>query len=228
MRRSPAVWIVLFMLTGTTALAQTTRPETSVKAATAGENSSKGLLAGPTVDEIALRETDSRFGGPGRARDQVTVPIRQWLALLRTLELNDEQDVEVRRLVQTYRSAARDYQRTHSGRSRQLQAQAREARSVGRDVQPKVRRELVKLRSLAPKPAKTQERIWALLTESQQASMRNELSEIRERIIQRRAARKRTDAMSPAELDDRAQRRNASPTARQSHQDDSGEVKDER
>lgn len=205
------------MLTGTIAMAQTTRPDTSVKEGVAAqETPSTDLLAGPKVDQAAARETDSRFGGPGRARSQVAVPIRQWFVLLRKLDLNDEQAVEVRRIVQTFQNAARDYQQSDGERSRKLQTQARQARRTRRDVPSEVRRELAKLRSLAPKPAEYQEQIWALLTESQQASMRDELSEIRERILQHRAGQQRSNAMPGPGMSDRAQRRIAFLRARQS------------
>lgn len=229
MRRSPVVWIVIFVFSGTTALAQTTRPETPAKEGAAADQASpKEFLAGPTVDQAAARETDLRFGGPGRARNQVTVPVRQWFALLKKLELNDEQAVEVQRIVQTFQNASRDYQQSYGERSRKLQTQAREARRARRDVPSGVRRELAKLRSLAPEPTEYQKQIWALLAESQQASMRDELSEIRERILQRRNAQQRSDAMLPPSMGDRAQRRIAFLRARQSRKDNSGEAKDER
>ncbi len=229
MKHSPAVWIALFMLTGTTALAQTTRPDTSVKERAAAEgSSSKDLLAGPKVDDAAAGDTDSRFGGPRRARSRITVPIRQWFGLLTELDLDEDQALEVRRIVQSFQKAARAHQQANGRRLRELQGEVREARSAGQAVPAEVRRELEKLRSLAPKPAAYQVKIWRLLTESQQQTMRARVAQIRQRIAERRAAQSTSDGRPQTGLDDRARRRIAFLRAHRLRRDKSDEAKDER
>ncbi len=233
-----AVWIVLLALNGSAALAQTTQPARSAKEGAAEQTSSKDLLAGPKVDDEAARETDPQFGGAGRDRARVLVPPRQWFGLLRKLDVDEDQVPEVRRLVQSFQEAARAYQQTNGQRLRELQGQVREARGAGRDVPVEVRRELGKLRSLAPKPAAYQAKIWSLLTDTQQETMRAGLAQIRQRIAERRAAqrstdapamgsdrRPRSDAMSPMDLDDRAQRRLRFLRSRRSPQISPGIVK---
>jgi len=235
-----AVWIVLLALNGSAALAQTTQPAGSAKEGAVEQTSSKDLLAGPKVDDDAARETVPQFGGAGRDRDRNSAPPRQWFGLLRTLDLDEDQVPEVRRLVQSYQKAARAHQQANGPRLRELQGQVREARGAGRDVPAEVRRELGKLRSLAPKPAAYQAKIWSLLTETQQETMRAGLAQIRQRIAEsRRAGTERStdapamgsdrpppsDAMSPTDIDDRAQRRLRFLRSRQSPQISPGLVK---
>jgi len=238
MRRYLAVWIVLLALNGSAALAQTTQPARSAKEGTAEQTPSKDLLAGPKVDDDAARETDPQFGGAGRDRARISVPPRQWFGLLRTLDLDEDQAPEVRRLVQSFQKAARAHQQANGQRLRELQGQLREARGAGRDVPVGVRRELGKLRSLAPKPAAYQAKIWSLLTETQQETMRAGLAQIRQRIAERRAAQRSTDtpamsrdrrpgsdAMSPTDIDDRGQRRLRFLRSRQSPPGRPGDAK---
>ncbi len=233
------VWIVLLALNGSVSLAQTTQPARSAKEGVVQQSSSKDLLAGPKVDDDAARETDPQFGGAGRDRARVSVPPRQWFGLLRKLDLDEDQALEVRRLVQSFQKAARAHQQANGQRLRELQGQVREARGAGRDVPVGVPRELGKLRSLAPKPATYQAKIWSLLTETQQETMRAGLAQIRQRIAERRAAqlgtdtpamssdrRPRSDAMSQTDLDDRARRRLAFLRARQSPPGRPGDAKD--
>ena len=233
-----AVCIVLLAHSGATTLAQTTQPA-AAKEGAAAQTSSKDLLAGPKVDDEAARETDPQFGGAGRDRAGVSAPPRQWFGLLRKLDLDEDTALEVRRLVQSFRKAARAHQQTNGQRLRELQGQVREARGAGRDVPVEVRRELRKLRSLAPNPAAYQAKIWSVLTESQQETMRAGLAQIRQRIAERRAAERnpdapamsrdrppRSDAMSPTDLDDRAQRRLRFLRSRQSPPDRLGDARD--
>ena len=167
----------------------------------------------------------------GRDRDRISVPPRQWFGLLRTLDLDEDKALEVRRLVQSFQKAIRAHQQANGQRLRELQGQVREARGAGRDLPVEVRRELGKLRALAPKPAAYQAKIWSLLTDTQQETMRAGSAQIRQRIAERRAAEQstdapamssdrqlRSDAMSQTDLDDRARRCLAFLRARQSPQ----------
>ena len=233
-----AIWIVLLALNGSAALAQTTQPAGSAKEGVAEQTSSKDLLAGPKVDDDAARETDLRFGGAGRDRDRISAPPRRWFELLRKLDVDEDQVPEVRRLVQSFQKASRAHQQANGQRLRALQGQAREARDAGRDVPAEVRRELRRLRSLAPKPAAYQAKIWSLLTETQQETMRAGLARIRQRIAEGQAKERstdapamssdrppRSDAMSPTDIDDRAQRRLRFLRSRQSPQISPGVAK---
>jgi len=240
MMHCQAVWIVLLALNGSAALAQTTQPARPAKEGAAEQTPSKDLLAGPKVDDEAARETDPQFGGAGRDRARISASPWQWFGLLRTLDLDEDQVPEVRRLVQSFQKAARAHQQANGQRLRELQGQVRAARGAGRDVPAEVRRELGKLHSLAPKPAAYQAKIWSVLTETQQETMRAGLAQIRQGIAEpRRAGTEpspdapamssdrppRSDAMSHTDLDDRAQRRLRFLRSRQSPQISLGIVK---
>ena len=195
-------------LSSSIAMAQTTQPQTPANEGTAGEQSPpSGFLAGPTVDDADARETDSGFVGAGPNRNRLSVPAWQWFALVRKLDLDEDQAVEIRKLVQSYQKAAREHQQANGQRLRDLQGQVSEIRGAGRDVPIETRRELGQLRSLAPGPATSQAKIWSLLNETQQRTMRTELAQIRQGIHQRRAAQSTSDARPRTDLGDRAQRR---------------------
>ncbi len=234
--------VVAAGLSSSIASAQTTRPQTSANEGMAGGQSPpSGFLAGPTVDDADTREADSRFGGAGPNRTRLSVPARQWFAQLRELNLDEDQAVEVRRLVQSFQKEAREHQQVNGQRLRVLQGQVRQLRSTGRDVPLEMRRELGQLRSLAPKPAAYQVKIWSVLTETQQETMRAGLAQIRQRIAESRRAgterstdapamgsdrQPRSDAKSPTDLDDRAQRRLRFLRSRQSPPDRPGDARD--
>ena len=171
-------------------------PLFSIHEAEAHETSSKELLAGPKVDEAASSETNARFGGPGRGRGRVTVPIRQWFAELPKLDLSESQVVPIREIVKTFQQTAQKHQRTNGPRLRQLQREVQKARLEEGDVSPKIRRELGELRAKAPKPTEAQLRIWKLLSQPQQEQMRHSLAELRNRIAAERLARRREVAMN--------------------------------
>lgn len=232
MTRRMVFLVVAAGLSSSIVTAQTTRPQTSANEGMAsGQSPPSGFLAGPTVGDADTREADSRFGGAGANRNRLSVPARQWFAQLRELNLNEDQAVEVRRLVQSFQNEARKYQQANGQRLRVLQGQVRQLRGSGRDVPVEMRRELGQLRSLAPRPATYQAKIWSLLNETQQRTMRTELAQIRQRIAERRAAERstdepamsrdrspRSDAMSQTDLDDRAHRRLRFLRSRQSPQ----------
>ncbi len=214
-----AYLVVAAGLSTSIATAQTSRPQTSANEGTAGEQSPpSGFLAGPTIEDVDTSDVDSRFGGGGPRRNRVSVPVRQWFALLRKLDLDEDQAAEVRELVQSFQKTAREHQQANGQRLRDLQGQANEIRGAGGDVPTEMRRELGQLRSLAPKPATYQEKIWHLLTETQQRTMHSELAQTRQRIRQRRAAQSMSDARPETVVDDRAQRRLRFLRSRQSPQ----------
>ncbi len=218
--------VVAAGLSSSIVTAQTTRPQTSANEGKIGEQSPpSGFLAGPTVQAADTGDVDSRFGGGGPRRNRVSVPVRQWFALLRKLDLDEDQAAEIRELVQSFQKAAREHQQANGQRLRDLQGQASEIRGAGRDVPPEMRRELGQLRSLAPKPATYQEKIWSLLTETQQQTMHTELAQTRQRIRQRRATQSMSDARTQTDRDDRAQRRLRFLRSRQSPQIGPGDPK---
>lgn len=211
--------VVAVGLSSSIATAQTSRPQTSANDAKIAEQSPpSGFLAGPTIEDTETQDVDSRFGGGGPRRNRVSVPVRKWFALLRKLDLDEDQAAEIRELVQSFQKTAREHQQANGQRLRDLQGQASAIRGAGRDVPTEMRRELGQLRSLAPKPASYQEKIWSLLTETQQRTMHTELAQIRQRIRERRAAQAMSDARPETDRDDRAQRRLRFLRSRQSPQ----------
>lgn len=219
-----ATLIIACVIVCPVAIAQSSRPDSASKTeAKEADTDAKGLLAGPEIKQSLEDQTQIRFDGStaGRGgRGRIAVPNRRWFALLRSLELSQEQDDEIRPIIQSLQKAAKEHATKRGKRIRQLQRQAQQARRKNRDIPRSVRQELAELRANGPKAETYQERIWELLTPSQQEQMRESLALIRQEIIKQRESRN-TDllpasdkAVKEAEqdkkiddLDEQAQRR---------------------
>ncbi|MCH8824496.1 MAG: hypothetical protein IH984_13430 [Planctomycetes bacterium] len=169
------------------AIAQTSRPDSATKTqSNEADLDAKGLLAGPEVKSSAEDQKQIRFDGSkvGRGgRGRATVSRKRWFALLKSLELNQDQNDEIRPILQSLQKANRKHTAKHGKRFKQLQKQAQQARSKNRKVPREVRQEITKLNAKGPRIVTYQKRIWEILTTSQQEKMRKSLALIRNRII---------------------------------------------
>lgn len=169
------------------AIAQTSRPDSATKTqSNEADSDAKGLLAGPEVKSSAEDQKQIRFDGSkvGRGgRGRATVPRKRWFALLRSLELSQEQDDEIRPILQSLQKANREHNSKHGKRIKQLQKQTQQARRKNKSVPRDVRQELAKLYAKGPKIVTYQKRVWEILTTSQQEQMRKSLALIRNGII---------------------------------------------
>ena len=188
-----ATFIIVYAMVCPAAIAQTSRPDTASKThAKEAESDAKGLLAGPEIRPSAEDQNQIRFDGSivGRGgRGRVAVPAKRWFVLLRSLELSQEQDDEIRPILQSLQKANREHNVKHGKRIRQLQKQFQQARRKNRSVPRDVRQELSKLRANGPKAETYQKRIWEFLTTSQQEQMRKSLKNIRQDLIKLRESR---------------------------------------
>ena len=155
------------------AIAQTSRPDSATKTqSNEAKSDAKGLLAGPEIRPSAEDQNQIRFDGSidGRGgRGRIIVPRKRWFVLLRSLELSQEQDDEIRPILQSLQKANREHNVKHGKRIRQLQKQF--------------------LRANGPKAETYQKRIWEFLTTSQQEQMRKSLKNIRQDLIKLRESR---------------------------------------
>lgn len=185
--------IIVLVMVCPVAIAQSSRPDSAAQTQSKETDSDvKGLLAGPEVQPGSDELTQYRFDGStvGRgARGRTAVPTRRWFVLLRTLELSQDQDDEIRPIIQSLQKAAKEHNQENGKRIRKLQKQVQQARRNNRDVPRVVRQELGKLRAKGPKAETHQKRIWDLLTVAQQEQMRESLAEIRQEMAKQREAR---------------------------------------
>lgn len=175
------------------AIAQTSRPDSATKTqSNEADSDAKGLLAGPEIKPSAEDQTQIRFDGStvGRGgRGRFIVPRKRWFVLLRSLELSQEQDDEIRPILQSLQKANREHNSKHGKRIKQLQKQAQQARRKNRSVARDVRQELAKLYARGPKIVTYQKRIWELLSTSQQEQMRKSLAMIRQGFVKQKESR---------------------------------------
>jgi hypothetical protein len=165
------------------------------------------LLAGPKVEQEATEQTIGRRGTPNNTGQRRAEPLgpRAWFNAVRQLDLTAEQQQQMATIISEMQETQRAYQAEHGDRERELQAQARGARQAGKEPDAKVREELQKIEAARPKPLDFQRRIWNLLTEDQQATLRARVAELEKQmnVRGRDGAQRATDVpMEPSTTDD--------------------------
>jgi hypothetical protein len=164
--------------------AQTSRPDAPVATKPSDAQRPSGILAGPRVSD----ETDNAgaaFGGGQRG--QRSVPAREWFRVLDELQLEPQQHAEINRIRRELRRAMGAYRK-----ARREAEDGRKPQAGGPAA-------------VAPEVGTFQRRIWVLLNETQQATMRVELAEVRRR-IDRRGAERGGQATGDAAVPPRDQR----------------------
>jgi len=193
-----ALILVICALSATDAAAQTTQPVASPDSIS---GTSAALLAGPRVDDAALDDGGPLFGPGGQTRRQLTrLQPRQWLEVLRTLDLRADQKRPMRRLVMEFRTAQREFQREHGKEFRELRQSLQASREQGTRIDPQDLKALRELQEMMPSPLPTLREIWDMLDRQQQAEMREKLEQAREEQLDRRNERMSTMA---SEAEDR-------------------------
>lgn len=157
-----------------------------------------GVLAGPEVDATADKPAGGMMGPQGQARDRRNndeMPFQQWMGALRGLSLSEAQQTKIRSIADEFQAAQREFQESLGDEGRSLMRQMRESRQAGSPPPADVREKLQKIEEGRPKPMAYQQRIWAELTPEQQASMKQNLDERRQRMQEQRE-RRRQEAMT--------------------------------
>ncbi len=173
---------------GPAGLAQTTQPDVvAEEAPPATAPPPAHLLAGPKVEVDGEPAASVGLGGGQRDRRRMAVPPRRWFDMVRRLDLDSEQQHEVRTIVERFRAAQRRFQVNHGRPLRELRRKARAARQEGEPLPVELRRQIRDLQSKAPKPQTYQQQVWDLLTVPQQERMRELLTAVRKETAERRA-----------------------------------------
>lgn len=173
-------------------LAQSTQPdrkqaqEAKESGGSTGEKAGeKGILAGPKVQEESL-DANRGFGEGDRARREITVPPQLWFRMLNELGLSEEQKSEMRVFVAAHEAATKAYRDEHATKIRELEQKVEAMRSGDAAPDRTIAQELQRIRNGAPKVDVVQEKVWAILTPDQQATMKERLAEARARLEERR------------------------------------------
>ena len=107
--------------------------------------------------------------------------------MVRRLDLDSEQQREVRTIIERFREAQRRFRVNHGRPLRELRRKARAVRQEGEPLPVELRRQIRDLQSKAPKPQTYQQQVWDLLTVPQQERMRALLTAVRKEMAERRA-----------------------------------------
>ena len=167
-------------------LAQTTQPDAVAEEAPPATPPAH-LLAGPKVEVDGEPAASVGLGGGQRDRRRMAVPPRRWFDMVRRLDLDSEQQREVRTIIERFRAAQRRFQVNHGRPLRELRRSARAARQEGEPLPMELRRQIRDLQSKAPKPPTYQQQVWDLLTVPQQERMQELLTVLRKEMAERRA-----------------------------------------
>lgn len=158
----------------------------------------RNILAGPEVES----EAETGRGNPMTAPNNVGkprgasnggLPFRQWMDVVRGVELAPDQQERIIAIAGEFQTAQRRFQRENGEKMRTLQEQVRRSRESGVNPPEDVREQYQKYEAASPKPAEYQRRVWEELTAEQQTTVRTKLAEIE----QRRAAEKAGAKMNP-------------------------------
>lgn len=177
-----------FVAVGGWVSAQSTQPDrkqTQESKQTKESSDDKGILAGPKVNEESL-DANRGFGEGDRARREVTVPPQMWFRLLNQLDLSEEQKSEMRVFVAAYEEATRAYREEHADKIRDLEQKVQAMRDGEVAPDRTVAQELQRIRNGAPKIDPVQEKVWAILSDEQQSTMKARLAEVRVQLEERR------------------------------------------
>lgn len=184
------------------AIGQTSQPDrgkTSPPAAKDQSDDPGRILGGPEITENSDRPID-QFGRPNqRGRAQQIIPVEQWLRVLRTLNLTDEQRGAVERMLDDYRRRAGEFRQRYGQELQEINRARQKAREDGRDFDPALNRKARRIMEQNPSAIEAQRQIWNVLTDDQQDAMREQLAELRaKRLRQFRNDRAGTDRMGMA------------------------------
>ena len=107
--------------------------------------------------------------------------------MVRRLDLDSEQQREVRTIIEHFREAQRRFQVNDGRPLRELRRKARAVRQEGEPLPVELRRQIRELQSKAPKPPTYQQQVWEVLTLPQQERMQELLTVLRKEMAERRA-----------------------------------------
>jgi len=185
--RIPALLIALASV-APAGWAQTTQPDVvAEEAPPATAPPPAHLLAGPKVEVAGEPAASVGLGGGQRDRRRMAVPPRRWFDMVRRLDLDSEQQREVRAILERFREAQRRFRVNHGRPLRELRRKARAARQEGEPLPMELRRQIRDLQSKAPKPPTYQQQVWEVLTLPQQERMQELLTVVRKEMAERRA-----------------------------------------
>ena len=153
------------------------------------------LLAGPSVqDEVVtqedMRSDRARVTGKGQGQHQSREQMRLWLMTLQSVDLDTEQQIEVRALVQQLREAQAAFEKKYGKEMSELRKKTKEVREKGGDVPENIGTRTRELMELAPDQTKYQTKAWSLLTEDQQSNFQEKYQAAIEAQKKRLEARK--------------------------------------
>lgn len=197
--RSRIVIACVAALLAVPAMGQTSQPDRGQKPPPAAKDQSDDpgrILGGPEITENSDRPID-QFGRPNqRGRAQQIIPVEQWLRVLRTLKLTDEQRGAAERMLDDYRRRAGEFREKYGRELQEINRARQKAREDGRDFDPALNRKARQIMAQNPSAIEAQQQIWQVLTDDQQDAMREQLAELRtQRLRQFRNDRAGDDRM---------------------------------
>lgn len=146
------------------------------------------LLAGPSMQDEAVTNEDM-----AKERERITGKKvyrgnkqKLWIATLQSIDLTQDQKVEIRMLIKVYEEAQKEYRQTYGKELSTLRKKTQAARKEGKGVSEKDRARMQELMSKGPDAVVYQEQVWVKLTSEQQQQFKvNYQSRIEKEMKQR-------------------------------------------
>ncbi len=184
LRLSIGMWLIV----AGTAAAQTENPDQEVVPEGETESPSDDILAGPEVqEEDSALPPD--FSGSSDRGSPIVIPPEQWMSILRSLDLTDEQAADVSEIEEEVRQAMLEFRAEYGEELREIDRTRRESNDRGERLPPELQRRFVEINREMPSLVEAQERLWLILDDGQKAQMSEQLEQMRRRIMEERERR---------------------------------------
>ena len=155
------------------------------------------LLAGPAMEQEEVTNDDmlsrrlKETGKQSSLNNQVAN--RLWIETVRSLELTTTQRGEIQVLLQELQQAQKEFQMRYGKELRELRQTQKNNKEDGAKASEESRKQMMKLREMAPDVNAYQERGWALFTLNQQKEFQLKYQALIEAELKNREERKNKD-----------------------------------
>jgi hypothetical protein len=156
----------------------------------AGNPPAEDLLGGPKVSDEAAKEAPRRRGERLAPLNAAETPLRDWMAVLREIDLTDEQKQVMRNIAADMFQERRKFMMSRSESEREMIDQLPRLREQGREPNERQREMLQRMENARPRIEEFQRKMWAQLSLEQQQQFKAKLAELRERQSEDQARRR--------------------------------------
>jgi hypothetical protein len=162
-----------------------------------GAPPSDDLLAGPTIQQEDVTDEDMlsrRLQETGKSNKLNSNRQQKfWLASLQSLELTNDQKIEVRAILEELKQIQQEFHKTYGKEVAELRKAHRNGMKSDNPLSDESRKRMMELLELAPEISVYQEKVWVLLTVDQKTEFQIKYQELIEEEAKRKENNKNKD-----------------------------------